>query len=187
MDGQGRLVVGAADTYGRYGVLDRDADTGRVLCHECGRWWLHLGTHLARAHGIRAADYRAAHGLSSGTALVGGGVRDKLSVSSSRPERLAHLQTVRDPDRARAGMTQSGQRAPELVAGRSARARARRRDPSPEQVAELRGVTDVGEWARRAWVLIERDGVSAQGIARVLGISKATVDARLRRYPRPAR
>lgn len=176
-----RLVYGGPDGHGRYGILDRSG--GRVLCHECGRWWRHLGTHLAGTHGIRAADYRRAHGLSSGTALVGDSVQAKLRDASSRPERLAHLAGIRDPDRARAGMTRGGQWAPELVAGRRARAIAGRVDLTAEQLAELGDVTDIRGWCDRARALMARDGVPAAAIARATGLAEGTVSQRLRRYP----
>lgn len=178
-----RPVYGAPDGHGRYGVLERRESDGRVLCHECGRWWHHLATHLAGTHGIRAADYRRAHGLSGGTGLVGTRVRDALSEASSAPERVAALAEHRDPDRARAAMTSRGQWAPELVAGRRARARAARVDLTLEQLAELGDVTDIHGWADRARALMARDGVPAAAIARASGLATGTVSQRLRRYP----
>ena len=178
-----RPVYGAPDGHGRYGILDRRAEDGRVLCHECGRWWRHLATHLAGTHGIRAADYRRAHGLSSGTALIGSSVQAKLAEASSRPERLEHLAGIRDPDQARAGMTPGGQWAPELVAGRRARAAARRVDLTPAQIAELGDITDIRGWCQRARTLIARDQVPASAIARATGLAEGTVSQRLRRYP----
>lgn len=176
-----RPAYGSPDGHGRYGILDRE--DGRVLCHECGRWWQHLATHLAQGHRIRAADYRLAHGLSTGTALVGSQVRDALSEASSQPARVEHLRTVRDPDRARAGMTRGGQWAPELVAGRQARARARRVDLTAEQMSELGDATDVPGWAGRARALMARDRVPAAAIARATDLSVGAVHQRLRRYP----
>lgn len=175
-------VYGDPDGHGRYGILDRDDDTGRVLCHECGRWWQHLATHLAGTHGIRAADYRARHGLSTGTALIGSQVRAKLAESSGRPERIAQLAEHRDPDRARAGMG-PGRWAPELVAGRRARAIARRVDLTPAQLAELGDHTDIAGWADRARALMARDGVSAAAIDRATGLATGVAAQRLRRYP----
>ncbi len=178
-----RPVYGAPDGHGRYGILDRRPEDGRVLCHECGRWWHHLATHLAQGHGIRAADYRRAHGLSTGTALIGAQVRDALSEASSQPDRVERLAAVRDPDRARAGMTRAGQWAPELVAGRQARAAARRIDLTAAQLNELGDVTDIAGWAARARALMARDAVTAAAIARACGLATGTVSQRLRRHP----
>ena len=80
-------------------------------------------------------------------------------------------------------MTGRGQWAPELVAGRIARGRARRRDLTPAQVAELGDVTDVQGWAQRARALIERSGVSAAAIGRAIEMPTATVHQRLHRHP----
>lgn len=178
-----RPTFGGPDGHGRFGILDRRAQDGRVLCHECGRWWHHLATHLAQGHGIRAAAYRQAHGLSSGTALVGTRVHDALSAASSDPARIELLATVRDPDRARAGMTSRGQWAPELVAGRQARGTAQRVELTTEQLAELGDVTDIPSWAARVRVLMDRDGVPAAAVARASGLATGTVSQRLRRHP----
>lgn len=56
------MRVGDRDGHGFYGQLSIAVD-GRLLCHECGRTYLHLGTHAQRAHGLSSAQYRAAHGL----------------------------------------------------------------------------------------------------------------------------
>lgn len=178
-----RPVYGAPDGHGRYGILDhRD---GRVLCHECGRWWRHLATHLAGTHGIRAAEYRASHGLSAGTALIGEATRAALADGWERHRDLhvAALDEHRDPDRARAGMTPHGQWAPELVAGRRARAVAARVDLTAAQIDELGDVTDIRGWADRARTLMARDGMPAAAIARATGLATGTVSQRLRRYP----
>lgn len=53
--------VGHADGYGRYGVVD-ETEEG-LLCHECGRRFIHLGLHAFKAHDLSAAEYRKAHGL----------------------------------------------------------------------------------------------------------------------------
>ena len=35
----------------------------RTLCYLCGKWYVALGTHIAKAHGWFAADYREEFGL----------------------------------------------------------------------------------------------------------------------------
>lgn len=55
-------VVGVTPSgHGRWGVMDVDPD-GRVVCHECGRSFVHLGVHVGMMHDGVAA-YRRAHGL----------------------------------------------------------------------------------------------------------------------------
>src|SRR5688500_1445886 len=46
------------------GELRVDVDEGRVQCHLCGRWFRALApSHLSRAHGLTADDYRMLVGL----------------------------------------------------------------------------------------------------------------------------
>ena len=59
---------GDRDGYGRYGYLD--GDETHIVCHECGKLYRALGTHLMKAHGMTAAEYKEAHGLPRGMGLV---------------------------------------------------------------------------------------------------------------------
>ncbi|WP_157405117.1 MucR family transcriptional regulator [Actinopolyspora halophila] len=59
---------GQPDGYGWHGILTEDGQ--QVLCHDCGRWVSGLGMHARAAHGMSAADYRAAHGLPAGRGLI---------------------------------------------------------------------------------------------------------------------
>ncbi len=61
------LSVGDPDGYGSFAELDDDGHT--VGCHECGRRSRNLGLHV-RVHAMTAAEYRQAHGLSTGQALI---------------------------------------------------------------------------------------------------------------------
>ena len=55
------------------------ADDGeRVQCHECGRWYRALATHLDRTHSMTAAQYREQHGLPRTQPLMSAASRDKL-------------------------------------------------------------------------------------------------------------
>jgi predicted transcriptional regulator len=50
--------------YAPRGELRVDVDEQRVQCHLCGRWYRALApTHLARAHGVTADEYRVLVGL----------------------------------------------------------------------------------------------------------------------------
>lgn len=175
---------GAGDGYGRYGILDRD-DEGLLLCHECGRWWRHLATHVHYSHNMTAAAYREAHGLSTGTRLVSSGTSERMRTSweRNRDLHLSVLEGTRDPDAARTQQQAGSQWRPELVARRMAIAASRRTDLTPEQVAELGDITDLRGWADRVRRLVARDGVSLHAVARATGLSLGGVQGRLRRYP----
>ncbi len=73
--------------YGELGMFTTDGD--KAECHACGRWFGHLGGHVARAHDLTAAEYRAIFGLRAKTKLIGPSLRDK------RRERLDQLERVR--------------------------------------------------------------------------------------------
>lgn len=178
------MRIGDPDGHGRYGILDHD--DGRVLCHECGRWWQHLATHLAGRHGIAAADYRQAHGLPFTLPLVGRQVRDAMSAAweRNRPSHLAALDASRDPSAAtEASRSRAKPWAPATVAARQRTGAARRIDLTTDQVERLGDPTDLPAWCLAARALIGSDGVSMAAIARASGLATATVSQRLRRYP----
>jgi hypothetical protein len=70
------------------GVLARDPGTGSVCCHFCGRWFQGLGFHV-RTHGLSAADYREAVGLSKGRALVAPAISNAISERQSAAYRTS--------------------------------------------------------------------------------------------------
>ena len=180
-------AYGAPDGFGRYGILCQDGD-GRLLCHECGRWWNQLATHLRGKHEIEAADYRRDHGLGTTTRLVGTSVRAKLvaAYDEHRDVHLAALERSRNPrEAARGSLSHTGGTwAPEVRAKRQAVGRASRTpDLTPEQIAYLGDGVELQQWADRARGMIEHDGTSLAALARAADISPATVGQRLRRYP----
>ena len=74
------LAVGAPDGFGRYGAV---AFGGRgLICHECGQAHRHLGLHVYRAHGLRAAEYRKRHGLARGRGLVADDLREVIQANA---------------------------------------------------------------------------------------------------------
>lgn len=77
LDPEHGAVIGATPSgHGVWGVLTEE--DGRLLCHECGRWYVALGIHVAAAHaGVRA--YRLAHGLLMSTSLIASGLRETRS------------------------------------------------------------------------------------------------------------
>ena len=96
--------VGQPVGAGVYGRVDEDAE-GRLICHECGKAFLSLAAHVYLAHGMTAAEYREACELPRSTKLAAVRVRERISRSSSKPEALARLARVRDPQAAAAART----------------------------------------------------------------------------------
>ena len=47
--------VGDRDGFGGFGIVDETPDG--LLCHECGRRFIHLGPHVYKAHGVTADEY----------------------------------------------------------------------------------------------------------------------------------
>lgn len=100
------MQVGDVDGYGRFGVLDEDAEG--LLCHECGGRFTHLGLHAYRAHEMSADEYRRAHGLSR-RGLVVAATRETIGANAR--ERLADkpkFTSSRDPARATKTRLQAG-------------------------------------------------------------------------------
>ena len=82
-----------------YGRLTEDTE-GRLICHECGKACLSLAAHVYLAHGMTAAEYRETYELPRTAKLSAASVRERISRSSSKPEALARLARVRDPQAA---------------------------------------------------------------------------------------
>ena len=89
-------VVGDPSGHGTFGVIGDDGET--VLCHECGERRVSVGSHLAKAHGISAAEYRVQHGL---------GKRAREGLQGPEATALRSAWTVLDV--AQCGYCQSGQ------------------------------------------------------------------------------
>jgi len=65
------------------GVLNVEEDGSRVQCHECGKWYVSLASHI-RVHGYReAAAYRQQYGLARTLALVAPALSQRLRVTSA--------------------------------------------------------------------------------------------------------
>jgi hypothetical protein len=51
------------------GALEYNPEQETVKCHECGDWFKELGVHVYRAHGVKAATYKAERGIAFGSSL----------------------------------------------------------------------------------------------------------------------
>ncbi len=78
------------------GLIEYCPETGMVKCHECGDLYRDLGCHAARAHGLKAVEYRRAHGLRYGQPLCGPAESAKRRRRLS--ERLAAGGVLRTPE-----------------------------------------------------------------------------------------
>lgn len=89
--------VGAPSGHGQYGILDADDTT--VLCHECGKRFRSVASHI-RTHEMTAAEYKRRHGLPRTTALMSGAVRQIHSEGAKTrvgSEAWQRLEAKRDP------------------------------------------------------------------------------------------
>ena len=57
------------------GALEYNPEHDVVKCHDCGEWFKELGVHCFRTHGVKAATYKAEHGISFGSSLSAIGSR----------------------------------------------------------------------------------------------------------------
>ncbi|MFA6201482.1 MAG: MucR family transcriptional regulator [Bacteroidales bacterium] len=55
-------------------VYNKDDD--KLKCLECGKWYVHLGTHVWRAHGISTRDYKIKFGLNVKQGLISDKMKD---------------------------------------------------------------------------------------------------------------
>lgn len=102
--GEAAPRVGQPVGAGVYGRISEDTE-GRLICHECGRAYLNLAAHVALAHGLSADEYRETYELPRSTKLAAASMREHIGRSSARPENLARLARVRDPEAAAAART----------------------------------------------------------------------------------
>jgi hypothetical protein len=96
--------VGQPVGAGVYGRITEDEE-GRLICHECGQACLSLAAHIARTHGMSAAEYREVYELPRTTKLIAASIRERTGKRSSSPENLARLARARDPQAAASART----------------------------------------------------------------------------------
>ncbi|GAA1553566.1 MucR family transcriptional regulator [Streptomyces globosus] len=160
-----------------------DAD-GLVTCLSCGRRFRSLGPHLARAHHMTAAEYRAEHRLPATTALMATGVRVALSQARTAamaddPELLGRMQAAALPRQElarRSAESRVGTDA--LPAVRAARAAgARRTLPAAQQArrAALEARAQAAGFASMAAAIEATRHLPSRAAATQLGIGASTV------------
>ena len=178
------MRVGDPDGHGRYGILDT-SDDGRLICHECGRTYLHLGTHVVGAHQLTAEEYRVAHGLALTQRLVAQVVSEKMSHSWERHRdmHLGSLEASRDPDRARRGMRPRAEWTPATRVERARMLTERRgRLLTEDEMRELGDDLPMQQWCDRVRALLASDpSVTMASIGRSFDRTPAWVPLRLRR------
>lgn len=51
------------------GAIEYDEEHDQLRCHECGKWFTDIGTHLRHRHDLSAREYKIKHGLLLKTSL----------------------------------------------------------------------------------------------------------------------
>ncbi|MFJ4418788.1 MucR family transcriptional regulator [Streptomyces sp. NPDC088925] len=167
-----------------------DAD-GLVTCLSCGYRYRSLGPHLARAHHMTAAEYRAEHGLPATTALMATDVRSALSrartsamaddpelIDRMRSAALPRQELSRRSAEARAGTD-------DLPTVRAARAAAARKTLPAAQRARREALEEQARAAGYASVTVAIEAtrhLSSRAAAARIGIGASTVKRWRRRW-----
>lgn len=185
------MDVGDTDGHGHYGILDED-DRG-LLCHECGRRYRHLATHISGGHHITVAQYREKHGLHATRPLVAQTVSRKMRQSWDKhaDTHLATLDTHRDPQAATvASIPAIKKRSAGAKASRGDYLHARKGERRPqgrpattEERAQLDAATSIAEWCTIVRTILEDPTTTASALANSLGMKPTTLYQRLNRNP----
>jgi hypothetical protein len=173
------------------GVMTSDGE-GRLACHLCGRWFVHVGLHLRR-HGWSPDHYREAVGLCRGTPLCGAGLSSRIAARQQaawgqNADLRQHFATGQQMARtgqlaelARATLDDSqGRRSPataarlrSLAAGRVTS--ATRRSAALEQLVLDLGAPDLATLIRTRY----EAGASLEGLQRLTKMSREHLRAQL--------
>ncbi|MFF8747813.1 MucR family transcriptional regulator [Streptomyces californicus] len=157
---------------------------GLVTCLSCGRRFRSLGPHLARAHRMTAADYRAEHHLPATTALMATDVRAALSQArtsamADNSELVARMRSATPPLQELA--RRSAEARPgtdELPAVRAARAAAARTTlPAARQARRdaLEAQARAAGYASVAAAIEATRHLSSRAAAARIGVGASTV------------
>lgn len=186
-EGDGRVwpTPGGIELHAPPGELVRDEETGKVLCHLCGRWFVFLGGHV-RVHGFNAASYRELAGLCKTRALAARELSDL--VSTRQKAHYATQQVMRDRLAEGQQMARTGElsllvrqaadpaaiplerllgQADQLASGR-ATVSSRRARALVENVSRM-GFDDLGNYLRHAYAA----GASLELLARNTGLGRS--------------
>lgn len=178
------MQVGDPDGHGQYGIIDETAEG--ILCHECGRRFKHLSTHIHQGHKMKVADYRTQHGLHLKKPLVSKRVRGNMRSSWEKhaDNHLTDLEKHRNPHKAiEASRESSRNRSPGAKAGRVAVLRSRHGRPLTQtEIDALDKAGSIPEWCQVAHKIMEDSTVSLQSLSESVGLKKTTVNQRMRRY-----
>lgn len=85
--------------HGSWGAIERDPDTGRLCCHDCGHWYIALAVHIGIRHGS-VRDYRMRHGLLMATPLSAITLTARQRETTRRNGGSERVINTRDPIRA---------------------------------------------------------------------------------------
>lgn len=77
--------------FGYVGVIAEDSRTGQLQCHECGKWYEQLPTHIIK-HGLTGEKYREKFGLLVSTALKSKRIRLIHSRVCQKNQKLGKMQ-----------------------------------------------------------------------------------------------
>ena len=90
--------VGEPSGFGRFGIID--GDEHKLLCHECGEYFVSVAGHIYGAHGLRAREYKDRHGIPRGVALIAPEMAQRQSEGAKSrvgTEDWKKLEAARDP------------------------------------------------------------------------------------------
>jgi hypothetical protein len=166
-----------------------DAD-GLVPCLSCGRRFRSLGPHLARAHRMTAAEYRAEHRLPATTALMAIGTRTalsqaRISAMTDDPDLVARMRSATPPLQELVRRSEEGRTGTDgLPAVRAARAAAARTTlPAAQQARRdaLEAQAQAAGYASVAAAIEATQHLSSRAAAAQIGIGASTVNRWRRR------
>ena len=107
----------------------------KIACLSCGKSFVFLPPHLAKAHGVTADEYRSAYGLPAGTPLCSPEYSEQHAVKMRRMQATGALTYTHLPEAVEAARESGrGQRTADDLAAQSRRARA----TQPWNVAQLK-------------------------------------------------
>lgn len=159
--------------FGIYGALT-EVD-GKLLCHECGEFWVSLGRHAVHHHEMSARDYKIKHGLPVSKSIMASPVREKMSEHAKNNRNvMAALEAHRDPAKASAASKSEESR---IISASTHSALA------PRGPLLKRTLRPASESDMRALTLFEQ-GVSYAEISRQIGVSPPTAKAAVLRARR---